>query len=287
MRIVSFNHHGKASFGLVRNDGIVDVGRRLGGAYAGLHDLLRRAGGEGTLAILSAHAQAGADALLAEVELDKPLTEWGKCFCVGVNYPERNQEYRDGSTASSFPSLFVRFPESFVAHEQTLVRPPESPQLDYEGEIVMVIGKAGRRIAPEVWAEHVFGWTLGDEGTIRDWVRHGKFNVTPGKNWASSGALGPWIVALSEAGEGPFDLVTRVNGEERQRDSSARMLFSFARIVEYVSTFCTLQPGDIIFTGTPAGAGARMNPPVYLAPGDIVEVECARIGLLRNAVRDE
>ena len=287
MRIVSFRQSGRASFGLLRNAEIVDVGRRLGAAYAGLHDLLRRAGAEETLAILESYAKAPADATRAEVELDKPLTEWGKCFCVGVNYPERNAEYGDSSPAPSYPSLFVRFPESFVAPDQPLLRPPESRELDYEGEIVMVIGKGGRRIAAQNWAEHVFGWTLGDEGTIRDWVRHGKFNVTPGKNWASSGAIGPWIVPFAEVGGGPFDLVTRVNGQERQRDSTSRMMFSFARIVEYVSTFCTLQPGDIIFTGTPAGAGARMNPPVYLAPGDIVEVECAQIGRLRNPVRDE
>jgi 5-carboxymethyl-2-hydroxymuconate isomerase len=287
MRIVSFRRAGRASFGLLRNDDIVDIGGRLGGAFAGLHDLLRRAGAEETLAILATYEKASADAALAEVEIDKPLTEWGKCFCVGVNYPERNEEYRDNSAAPSYPSLFVRFPESFVAHGQALVRPPESPQLDYEGEIVMVIGKTGRRIAPERWGEHVFGWTLGNEGTIRDWVRHGKFNVTPGKNWVDSGAIGPWIVPFSEAGVGPFDIVTHVNGQERQRDTTARMMFSFARILEYVSTFCTLQPGDIIFTGTPAGAGARMSPPVYLAPGDIVEVECAQIGRLSNPVRDE
>jgi 2-keto-4-pentenoate hydratase/2-oxohepta-3-ene-1,7-dioic acid hydratase in catechol pathway len=287
MRIVSFRRAGRGSFGLLRDDGIVDVGNRLGGAYPGLHDLLRRTGAEETLAILRVHEQASADAALPEIELDKPLTDWGKCFCVGVNYPERNEEYRDASAAPDYPSLFVRFPETLVAHEQALVRPPESRQLDYEGEIVMVIGKAGRRIAQERWTEHVFGWTLGDEGTIRDWVRHGKFNVTPGKNWVDSGAIGPWIIPFVEAGAGPFDIVTRVNGEARQRDSTARMMFSFGRIVEYISTFCTLQPGDIIFTGTPAGAGARMVPPVYLAPGDIVEVECAQIGRLMNTVRDE
>ena len=271
MRIVSFNHLGRASFGLHRDEGIVDVGRRLGHAYSGLHDLLRRAGGKATLEILRTQAQADADHALAEVVLDKPLTGWGKCFCVGVNYPERNEEYRDGATAPGYPSLFVRFPESLVAHDQPLVRPPESPELDYEGEIVMVIGRAGRRIAPENWADHVFGWTLGNEGTIRDWVRHGKFNVTPGKNWAGSGSLGPWIAPLAEVGEGPFEIVTLVNGEQRQRDSTARMTFPFGRIVNYISTFCTLEPGDVIFTGAPAGVGP-------VKPGDTLTAECAAIG---------
>ncbi len=128
---------------------------------------------------------------------------------------------------------------------------------------------------------------LANEGTIRDWVRHGKFNVTPGKNWADSGAIGPWITPFAEAGPGPFTLTTRVNGEERQRDSTARLLFSFARIIEYVSTFTGLEPGDIILTGTPSGAGARLDPPVWLKPGDRVEVEVAGLGLLSNGVKDE
>ncbi len=287
MKIISFARAGRASFGLLENLGVIDVGARLGGAYDGLHDLLRRAGGEETKALLAAHAGAAADCALNEVTLEKPLADWGKCFCVGVNYPERNAEYRDGSAAPKYPSLFVRFPESFVGPEAALVRPPESCELDYEGEVAMVVGKAGRRIGADRWSEYVFGWTIGNEGTIRDWVRHGKFNVTPGKNWARSGSLGPWIVPIDEAGAGPFEIVTRVNGEERQRDSTARMMFPFARLVEYVSSFCTLQPGDVIFTGTPSGSGGRLDPPVWLKPGDSVEVEVAGLGRLVNSVRDE
>jgi len=287
MRLVSFNHDGRASFGVLHDDGIVDVGRRLDAPFAGLHEMLHVLGGEDAKEILTLYDRPGADFALADVELTKPLLSWGKCFCVGVNYPQRTQENRDGSAAPFHPSLFVRFPESLVGPGQPLARPPESAQLDYEGEIVMVIGKAGRRIAAADWANHVFGWTLGNEGTISDWVRHGKFNVTPGKNFAASGALGPWVVTRDEAGIGPFEIVTRVNGEERQRDSTARMSFSFGRIVEYVSTFCTLEPGDVIFTGTPAGAGARREPPVWLKPGDVVEVEAPGLGKLVNGVADE
>jgi len=287
MRLVSFNHDGRASFGVLHDDGIVDVGRRLDAPFAGLHEMLHVLGGEDAKEILTLYDRPGADFALADVELTKPLLSWGKCFCVGVNYPQRTQENRDGSAAPFHPSLFVRFPESLVGPGQPLARPPESAQLDYEGEIVMVIGKAGRRIAAADWANHVFGWTLGNEGTISDWVRHGKFNVTPGKNFAASGALGPWVVTRDEAGLGPFEIVTRVNGEERQRDSTARMTFSFGRIVEYVSTFCTLEPGDVIFTGTPAGAGARREPPVWLKPGDVVEVEAPGLGKLVNGVADE
>lgn len=284
MRIVGFERQGRASFGVLKHEGIIDVGARL--SFRGLHEMFR-VHGEATLPRLRAYENDAADFALADVALDKPLTDWGKCFCVGVNYPERNAEYKDGAEPPRYPSLFVRFPESFVGPDQPLARPPESAELDYEGEIVMVIGTAGRRISQDRWREHVFGWTLGNEGTIRDWVRHGKFNVTPGKNWAASGAIGPWIVSIDEIGEGPFELITTVNGETRQRDTTARMTFPFARIVEYVSTFCTLQPGDILFTGTPAGAGARLTPPRFLAPGDCVEVNCEAIGRLSNTVRDE
>jgi 2-keto-4-pentenoate hydratase/2-oxohepta-3-ene-1,7-dioic acid hydratase in catechol pathway len=284
MRIVGFERQGRASFGLLRDEGIIDVGAKLG--LSGLHEMFR-AHGEATLARLRVYENDTADFAIGDVALDKPIADWGKCFCIGVNYPERNAEYKDGAEPPRYPSLFVRFPESLVGPDQPLVRPPESAELDYEGEIVMVIGKAGRRISPDRWREHVFGWTLGNEGTIRDWVRHGKFNVTPGKNWPASGAIGPWIVSFDEIGDGPFELITTVNGETRQRDTTARMTFSLARIVEYVSTFCTLQPGDILFTGTPAGAGARLNPPRYLAPGDRVEVSCDKIGRLSNTVRDE
>ena len=287
MRIVSFTAGARASFGLLVEGGVIDVGVRLETAFAGFDDLLRRVGAAATLERLSTYAALAPDLSEGAFRLDKPLANWGKCFCVGVNFPERNAEYQDGSAAPQYPSLFVRFPESFVSQGEALVRPPESRQLDYEGEIVMVIGKIGRRIPAERWADYVFGWTLGNEGTIRDWVRHGKFNVTPGKNWQGSGSIGPWIVPFAEIGAGPFEIVTRVNGEERQRDSTARMMFPFDRIVEYISTFCTLRPGDIIFTGTPAGAGARMMPPAFLAPGDRVEVECAQIGRLTNGIRDE
>jgi 2-keto-4-pentenoate hydratase/2-oxohepta-3-ene-1,7-dioic acid hydratase in catechol pathway len=287
MKIVSFSVMSRPSFGLLTDTGVIDVGSRLGRRHDGLHDLLAREGGEGTIALVTSFANADVDYPTGAFVLDKPLTTWGKCFCVGVNYPDRNSEYKDGSDQPRYPSLFIRFPSSFTGPGQPLLRPPESEQLDYEGEIVLVVGKAGRRIQAAHWAEHVFGWTLANEGTIRDWVRHGKFNVTPGKNWPQTGAIGPWIVPFAEAGAGPFEITTRVNGEIRQQDSTDRMMFPFGRIVEYVSSFCELLPGDVILTGTPTGAGARFDPPVWLKPGDVIEIEVPGIGLLRNGVRDE
>ncbi len=283
MRLVTFEAGGARSFGIWSDNGVIDLGRRLGRRYAALHELVAA----GDLGAAAEAASAVPDHAHADVRLDKPLLSWGKCFCVGVNYPERNQEYKDGSDAPRYSSLFVRFPESFIGPSAPLVRPPESAQLDYEGEVALVIGKRGRRIPQERWAEHVLGYTVANEGTIRDWVRHGKFNVTPGKNWAHSGALGPWIITADAVAPGPMRVTTRVNGETRQDDTTDRMMFPFARIIEYISTFCTLEPGDLILTGTPSGAGARLDPPRYLAPGDVVEVEVPTIGTLRNTVIDE
>ena len=217
-----------------------------------------------------------------------PVPDPEKIICVGVNYPARNAEYRDGQEAPPNPSLFIRFPRSFVGHEQALIRPLETHKLDYEGEIVIVIGKPGRRISQADAPSHIAALTLANEGTLRDWVRHAKFNVTQGKNWDRSGAMGPYLTRFTDSAQiADIALTTRVNGELRQSDRTSRMLFPFARIIEYVSTFTTLAPGDIILTGTPTGAGARLDPPQYLVPGDVVEVTADGLGTLRNGVADE
>ena len=219
---------------------------------------------------------------------DIPVPDPEKIICVGVNFPDRNAEYKDGQDAPSNMSLFPRFPRSFTGHGAPLIRPPESAQLDYEGEIAVVIGKGGRRIAEADALSHIAALTLCNEGTIRDWVRHAKFNVTQGKNWDGSGAMGPWLVPFTDPAQvTDVALETRVNGEIRQSDRTGRMLFPVARQIAYISTFTTLVPGDIIVTGTPTGAGARFDPPVWLKPGDVVEVSSPGIGTLRNGVADE
>ncbi len=217
-----------------------------------------------------------------------PIPAPEKIICVGVNFPARNAEYKDGQDAPPNPSLFIRFARSFTGHDQPLIRPPESPQLDYEGEIAIVIGQGGRRIAEKDAYDHIAAITLCNEGTLRDWVRHAKFNVTQGKNWDLSGALGPWLVPFTTPDQlRDIRLTTRVNGDLRQDDRTGRMLFPIPCQIAYISTFTTLVPGDIIITGTPTGAGARFNPPRYLKPGDVIEVTGEGIGTLRNTVRDE
>ena len=217
-----------------------------------------------------------------------PIPSPEKIICVGVNFPDRNAEYKDGQEAPPNPSLFVRFPRSFTGHGQALVRPKASAQLDYEGEVAVVIGRGGRHIPEGQALTHIAALTLCNEGTLRDWVRHAKFNVTQGKNFDASGAMGPWLVPFTHPAQiTDIGLVTRVNGEVRQEDRTARMIFPVARQIAYISTFTTLVPGDIIVTGTPTGAGARFDPPRYLKPGDVIEVEAEGIGILRNTVEDE
>lgn len=285
MKLATWSKDGGTSFGVVGDDGaLYDLPRRSNGAYADMAAIVRADGADAAARL----AKGPPDGRLEDVALMLPITRPGKIICVGVNYPERNAEYKDGSDAPKYPSLFVRFPSSFVGHGAGLVRPLESTQFDYEGEIVIVVGKGGRRIAETDAHTHIFGLTLMNEGSVRDWIRHGKFNVTQGKNFERSGSIGPWIVPATAATDlANLTVVTRVNGEERQRGNTGTLMFSFARIIAYVSTFTTLEPGDMIATGTPPGAGGRFDPPKWLKAGDVVEVSCDGVGTLSNTVVDE
>jgi 2-keto-4-pentenoate hydratase/2-oxohepta-3-ene-1,7-dioic acid hydratase in catechol pathway len=285
VRLVSYEASGGASYGAVIGDGIVDLGSRIGDLFPTLLDVLRA---EALHDAARAVAGAKPDLPLAQVRLLPPVPHPDKIWCIGVNYAERNEEYRDGSAASRYPSLFTRHPGSLVGHGASLERPRISEQLDYEGEIALVIGKKGRHVSRERALDHVAGVTLCNEGTVRDWIRHGKFNVTQGKNFDRSGSIGPWLVTADELDlRQDFTVTTRVNGEVRQHDSTARLMFPFDTLIAYLTTFATLLPGDIIVTGTPTGAGARFDPPRWLRPGDVVEVEVPEIGILRNEVADE
>jgi 5-carboxymethyl-2-hydroxymuconate isomerase len=282
MRFGSFSIDGEPSWGAVTGEGVVDLGARFGG------DLQQSLARDGLASMAESAAALAADHPIADVTWLPPVARPEKIACIGVNYANRNAEYRDGSGDPEWPSLFMRTIDSFTGHEQPLWRPPESHQLDYEGEIVLIIGRGGHRIPEERALEHIAGLTLMNEGTLRDWVRHAKFNVTQGKNFVRSGSVGPWLVTADEFDQYE-DLVitTWVTGERRQHDTTANLMFSFAYLVSYLSTFFILKPGDMISTGTPLGAGARFDPPRYLVPGDVVEIEVPGIGLLRNGVIDD
>ncbi len=284
MRLATVRAGRDEMFGAVVDGGFVDLtgdfpqfsGLRDVIAADGLPDLARAAAGRGVT-----HPSGSFDYLI-------PVTNPEKIICVGVNFPDRNAEYKDGQDAPPNMSLFPRFARSFTGAGMPLIRPPESHKLDYEGEIAVVIGKGGRRIAQADAYDHIAALSLCNEGTIRDWVRHAKFNVTQGKNWDRSGAIGPWLVPFTDAAQlDDVRLTTHVNGELRQDDRTSRMLFPIARQIEYISTFTTLVAGDIIITGTPTGAGARFDPPRFLVPGDVITVSAGGIGTLTNTVEDE
>lgn len=280
MKLASFKVRGRESFGAVVGEGVVDLKTRLAPKYSSLLDLLR---GNGLDAARVAVNGVRADFPLSEVVFLPPVTQPEKILCIGINYANRNADYGD-QEPPKYPSMFYRAPGSLVAHEQPIMLPRESEQLDYEGEIALVIGRAGRRIIEDEALDHVAGVTLCNEGTIRDWLRHGKFNVTQGKNWESSGSIGPWIATTDEVDlTKPLRLTVKVNGEVTQDDTTASMIKSFTQLIAYVSTFMTLKPGDVLVTGTPVKL-KRDDPPVWLKAGDTIEIAVPNIGVLRNTV---
>ena len=284
MNLVTFTAEGRQHWGVTVPGGVLALSGRFP-QWPGLRAVIAAGAIPQVLAAAEGQAPSYADGAFG---YDIPVPDAEKIICVGVNFPDRNAEYRDGQEAPPFMSLFPRFARSFTGHGQPLIRPPESPQLDYEGEIAVVIGTGGRRIPRDQALGHIAALTLCNEGTIRDWVRHAKFNVTQGKNWDRSGAIGPWLVPFTDRSQiEDVALETRVNGALRQSDRTGRMLFPVAEQIAYISTFTTLVPGDIIVTGTPTGAGARHDPPVWLKPGDVVEVRVEGIGALVNGVADE
>jgi 2-keto-4-pentenoate hydratase/2-oxohepta-3-ene-1,7-dioic acid hydratase in catechol pathway len=283
-RIASCIIAGKPAWGLVRDDGFVDLGRR-NPQYPTVRDAL-----EAGALKQAADAASGAspDHPLSALRYQIPVPNAQKIICIGINYPARNEEYSEGNAAAKYPGIFFRATNSFVGHNEKILRPPESDQLDYEGEVTIIIGKTGRRIREEDAYDHIAAVTAGNEGTIRDWLRHSRFNVTQGKNFDATGSIGPWMVPYTQASQlDDIRLETKVNGALRQEDRTARMIYKFRFIIAYVSAFTTLYPGDIILTGTPVGTGVSFNPPIWLKPGDVLEVGVEGVGMLRNEIADE
>ena len=284
MKFISFTYENKNSFGIVKEDTIIDLTQYIDGV-TDLREAIRK-DKLNELSEMASLTETGIS--LEEVRYLPTITNPEKIICIGVNYLDRNAEYKDDSELPKYPSVFMRTRESLVGHKEDILDPPESSQLDYEGEIVLIVGKDGRRIPMEQAKKHIAGTTIMNEGSIRDYLRHAKFNVTQGKNFAKSGSVGPWMVTADELD--PFsslEIKTKVNGELRQNDNTDNLMFSFEYLVSYLSTFYQLKAGDIIATGTPNGAGARFDPPKYLTAGDVVEVEVSGIGSLKNGVITE
>jgi len=281
MRLASFRTAQGASYGAVTSQGIVDLGRRLGNRYSDLRALLERNG----LEEARKAAGAAADYKESEVSWLPLIPNPGKIVCVGLNYEEHRQE--TGRDKTEQPALFLRLAESQVGHKQPILRPRESKNLDYEAEIAVVIGRAGRRISQKDSWNYVAGYSCYNDGSVRDWQRH-TIQWTAGKNFASTGGFGPWMVTADEIPAGTLlTLSCRLNGERMQHATTEQMIFKIPKLIEYISSFTTLLPGDVIVTGTPGGVGARRNPPVWMKPGDTVEIEIDKVGVLVNRIADD
>jgi 2-keto-4-pentenoate hydratase/2-oxohepta-3-ene-1,7-dioic acid hydratase in catechol pathway len=276
MKLASYLVDGKPSFGIVVEDGVIDVPPLTNGRIASLREALA-ANALADIARLTAGRRA--DRAMPP-ELLPLVPDPQRIVCVGINY--RDHAAETGRDISPAPSVFLRLADTLLGHGQPLVRPSVSEQFDFEGELAVVIGRPGRHIAEADALAHVAGYTSFVDGSVRDFQ---KFSVTSGKNFPATGALGPVLVTTDEIGDPTqLTLATRLNGEEMQRSGTDRLIYSIPQVIKFVSDFTALAPGDVIATGTPAGVGHRRTPPVYMKPGDVLEVEISGIGTLRNPV---
>jgi len=280
MKLSSYKTAQGESYGIVTAKGIVDLKRYLGNQYPDLKSLV--AGNAFSQAVQYAGAQA--DYQASDVTWLPVIPNPDKIVCVGLNYQEHVVE--TGRDNTEQPAIFLRLPESQVGHRQPIVRPRESKNLDFEAEIAVIIGKAGRRISQKDSWSHIAGYACYNDGSVRDWQRH-TIQWTAGKNFAQTGGFGPWMVTADEIPPGTtMTLSCRLNGERMQHASTEQMIFKIPKIIEYVSTWTTLLPGDVLVTGTPGGVGARRNPPIWMKPGDKVEIEIDKVGVLENSIGD-
>jgi 2-keto-4-pentenoate hydratase/2-oxohepta-3-ene-1,7-dioic acid hydratase in catechol pathway len=282
MKLISYRHEGTERYGVTDGDGIIDMSARLGDRFPTLKDAIA---GLGLNEIAAAAEGASADVAVAEIEFMFPITTPEKFFCVGRNYKEYHEVLADGGP--KLPSIFTRHAASFAAHGEAILKPAVSDQLDYEGELGVIIGKSGRHIPRERALDYIAGYTIINEGTVRDWLRRGTQNF-PGKNFYRSGSIGPWMVTADEIADlSKVPIVTRVDGEVRQDGMTDMMIFDIPFVISHISTFTWLEPGDMIATGSPGGSAIESDPPAWLRPGQEIEIEIAPIGVLRNRIEAE
>ncbi len=271
----------QASFGYVVQtqdgaEGVVDVGMRS--EYA----TLREAIAAQALERLVAQCGDQADVALDGLHFAPTITDPKKILCVGLNYKAHQEE--TGRGGEGVPTVFVRFAAAQMGHGEPMVRPRESASLDFEGEIAMIIGRGGRRIARKDAMEHVVGFGIYNDGSVREYQRQTS-QFTPGKNFANTGGFGPWMMTKEAIGElSQMEITTRLNGEVMQNATADLLVHGFDELIAFCSTFIELEPGDVIVTGTPGGVGAARKPPVFMHQGDVIEVDVKPIGTLRNPV---
>ena len=278
MKLLSFIADGNERFGALSGDGVVTLDDKVG------QPNLRAALAAGAMAAMRKAAKdAKPDVKLGAIKFLPVIPRPEKILCAGINY--RSHAAETGRELPKQPSMFVRFADTLVGHGGELIRPKVSDNFDFEGELAVVIGKAGRHIAAERALDHVAGYTCFVDGSVRDYQ---KFSVTSGKNFPGTGPLGPWLVTADEIPD-PSRLVltTRLNGQQVQHATTDQLIYSIPQIVAFCSDFTALSPGNVIATGTPEGVGHSRKPPLWMKPGDTLEVEITGIGVLRAHVVDE
>jgi 2-keto-4-pentenoate hydratase/2-oxohepta-3-ene-1,7-dioic acid hydratase in catechol pathway len=283
MRLVTFKNGALQGFGaVVDGGGLVDGAKALQGRFSSLKAVLSA----GALPELQRALQrARPDIQLRDVQLLPPIPDPDKILCVGINYVAHRDE--TGRSESAYPTLFTRFANTQVGHEQPLIRPRDSTEFDYEAELAVVIGKRGRHVKRADALSLVAGYSCYQDATLRDWQRHTS-QFTPGKNFVGTGGFGPWLVTADEVPDpSKLTVVGRLNGTEMQRSGTDLLIFDVPELIAYITTFTELVPGDVISTGTPGGVGSKRKPPVWMKAGDVFEVDITSVGTLRNSVVDE
>jgi len=278
MKLLSFSRSNKATWGVATDAGVIDCGSLFPTLRAALE-------ANGLDKVKAFAAGRAADAKLTDITFLPVIPDPGKIICVGLNYQDHVKETKRDNTEN--PALFIRLAESQVGHNQPILLPPESTHLDFECEIAVIIGKAGRRISEKDSWSHVAGYAPYNDGSVRDWQRH-TIQWTAGKNFSKTGGFGPWMMTRDEiADDEELSIETRLNGQVMQHSTTKHMIFSIPVLIKYISTFTSLQPGDVIVTGTPGGVGARREPPVWMKAGDKVEIELGKVGVLVNTIAKE
>ena len=279
MKFVSYTRCGRSGFGLVVEGGIVELAGRLDAGVT----TLRQAIAADILAQAEPYAQGrGAELGWSDLSLLPVIPDPAKILCIGLNYQKHKEE--TGRPDVDNPTIFTRFADTQVGHGQALVKPNVTERFDYEGEMAVIIGRAGRAISEADALKHVAGYACYNEGSVRNWQRHTS-QFTPGKNFPGTGAFGPYLVTTKEVGDyRALPIQTRLNGRVMQEATLDDLIFPVEHLIAYVSRFTPLSPGDVIVSGTPGGVGDKRDPPVYMVPGDTVEVEIGALGILRNPV---
>ena len=283
MKLLSYRAEGRDRYGVLSGDGVIDLAGRLGDRYPGLRDLLGAGGLDPVRELL---VTAAPDHALADISFDLPIPNAPKVLCAGRNYRAYHEVAEDGRTPDH-PTVFARFLSSFAAHGENILKPKAGDKLDYEGELVAVIGKRGRHVDREQALGHVAGYTIMNDGSVRDWSKIGAQN-TPAKNFYRAGGLGPWVVTADAIADPmALHITTRRNGQVVQDGSTAQMIFDIPHLIAHISRFTWLEPGDLIATGSPGGTIAEQEMPKWLTPGDEIAVEIEAIGVLSNSVAAE